>query len=392
MIFSRFRWNNSSYLELSNPKSAYIYYRTTRLNLLTGFPEVYPLKHFLKRLEDIKIQDKYKTPAVFHFYYELGLILQGLGHTVNDEAPLAIEIEYEKRSFKRKSKTKITSIPLKSLERPSWSEYKEAFNHIQEELLNGNCYQVNLTYPFDFETEEVIDPRDVCDYFFSLDNLSAYAHATFLGDELILSNSPECLFQYKKNEIFTMPIKGTMKRGKNWKKNWAAMLADSKEEGELNMITDLLRNDLNRLEKPVTKVIKARAPLLVPGLLHQYSLVSVQIKNPLSLLKILECVFPGGSVTGAPKKRVMEIIQNTERYSRGIYCGSTLLCIDDQKVANINIRTISSSIGDRIWRYGAGGGITLLSKATSEYQEMESKVASFLTLLRAPGYRPSKDQ
>lgn len=392
MIFSRFRWNDSTFLELSNPKSAYIYYRTTRLNLLTGFPEVYPLKNFLNRLEAIKVQDKYKTPAVFHFYYELGLILQGLGHTVDDEAPLAIEIEYEKKSFKKKTKTKIHSIPLKTLERPSWSEYKEAFNHIQDELLSGNCYQVNLTYPFDFETEEIVDPRDICDYFFSLENLSAYAHATFLGDEMILSNSPECLFQYKQNEIFTMPIKGTMKRGKNWKADWKKMLADSKEEGELNMITDLLRNDLNRLETPAAKVIKKRAPLLVPGLLHQFSLISVKIKNPLSLLKILECVFPGGSVTGAPKKRVMEIIQNTERYSRGIYCGSTLLCIDDKKVANINIRTITLSINDRLWRYGAGGGITLLSKATAEYQEMESKVSSFLTLLRAPGYKTNKDQ
>jgi para-aminobenzoate synthetase component 1 len=391
MIFSCFRWNHSKNLELSNPKIAYIYYRTTRLNLLTGFPEVYSFKNFLDRLESIQVQDKFKEPIVFHFYYELGLILQGLGHTVNEEAPLAIEIQYEKRSFKKKSKTKIDCIPLKTLERPSWSEYKEAFNHIQDELLDGNCYQVNLTYPFDFETEEMIDPRDIKDYFFSLKNLSAYAHATFLGDEMILSNSPECLFQYNKNEIFTMPIKGTVKRKKEWKRSWDTMLLDTKEEGELNMITDLLRNDLNRLESPSAKVIKKRAPLLVPGLLHQYSLISVKIKNPLSLLKIIECVFPGGSVTGAPKKRVMEIIQNTERYQRGIYCGSTLLCIDDKKMASINIRTFAISVGDRLWRYGAGGGITLLSKATSEYQEMEAKVSSFLTLLKVPGYKVSKD-
>lgn len=82
----------------------------------------------------------------------------------------------------------------------------------------------------------------------------------------------------------------------------------------------------------------------------------------------------------------MEIIQNVERYSRGIYCGSTLLCIGEKKIANINIRTASLSVGDRLWRYGAGGGITLLSKPTSEFQEMETKLASFLTLLKAPGY------
>jgi para-aminobenzoate synthetase component 1 len=392
MIFSKFKWKKDSVLELSSPRSAYIYYRTTRLNLLTGFPEVYSLNFFLKRLESLQVQDKFKSPTVFHFYYELGLILQGLGHTVDENAPLAIEIEYEKKSFKKKPKAKLKNIPLKTLERPSWTEYKEAFQHIQENLLDGNCYQVNLTYPFDFETEEILDPRDIFDFFFSRANLSAYAHGTFLGDDMILSNSPECLFHFENNKITSMPIKGTIPYNRNLKEAWHKLISDPKEEGELNMITDLLRNDLNRLEKPQAKVLKKRAPLLVPGLLHQCSILSVKIERPLSLLRTLECLFPGGSITGAPKKRVMEIIQQTERYSRGIYCGSTLLCLGEKKVASINIRTASLSIGDRLWRFGAGGGVTLLSKPTSEFQEMESKIASFLTLIKAPGYFTEKQQ
>ncbi|WPU64425.1 chorismate-binding protein [Peredibacter starrii] len=387
MIYSRFKWNENSFLELSRPKSAFIYFRTTRLNLITGFPETYRLELFLKRLEGIELQGKMKTPTVFHFYYDLGLILMGLGHTVDENTPLAIEIEYEDKKFKKSPKSRLKSIPLKSLERPSWSEYKSAFNHIQEHLLNGNCYQVNLTYPYDFETEEVIDPRDIADFFFAQKGLGAYAHLTFLGDEMILSNSPECLFQYQNNKMYTMPIKGTMKRGKDWKKDWEKMKADVKEEGELNMITDLLRNDLNRLDKPEARVIKKRSPLLVPNLLHQHSVLSVELTQKISLLKTLESLFPGGSVTGAPKKRVMEIIQEVERYSRGIYCGSTLLCLNDKKIASINIRTAQLSIMDRLWRYGAGGGVTLLSRAPAEYQEMEEKVASFLTLLAAPGYK-----
>jgi para-aminobenzoate synthetase component 1 len=386
MIFSKFKWNSDKVLELTKPKSAFIYYRTTRLNLLTGFPETYPLELFLKRLEKIEIQKKFNHPTVFHFYYELGLLLMGLGHTVDEKTPVAIEIEYEQKRFKKYPKSKLTNLPLKTLERPSWSEYKEAFSHVQEHLLSGNGYQVNLTYPFDFETEETLDPRDICDFFFSRKNLGPYAHATFLGDELILSNSPECLFQYQKNEIFTMPIKGTAKRGKDWKKDWEKMLQDPKEESELNMITDLLRNDLNRLDRPQARVLKSRAPILVPGLLHQYSLIAVSLENPVSLLKTLECLFPGGSITGAPKKRVMEILQEVERYQRGIYCGSTLLCLGEKKVANINIRTASVSVGDRLWRYAAGGGVTLLSKPVNEFQEMESKVTSFLSLLRSPGY------
>jgi para-aminobenzoate synthetase component 1 len=385
MIFSSFNWNKTSILELKAPRKAFIYYRKTRLDLLTGFPQTYPVERFLSELESLKLQDKVDKPLVFHFHYELGLLLAGLGHHITDETPLAIEIEYEKKKWSKKRPSSLRRIPLKTLERPTWSEYKEAFAFIQEELLQGNCYQVNLTYPFEFETEEVFDPHDICDFFFSR-HPSAFAHATYLGDEMILSNSPECLFQYEKNSLLTMPIKGTVKRQKNWKPQWEKMLGDLKEEGELNMITDLLRNDLNKIEHPRAKVIRKRSPLLVPGLLHQYSLLSVELESSVSMLKSLEALFPGGSVTGAPKKRVMDIIQRAERYPRGIYCGSTVLCLDARKVASINIRTASLSLGDRLWKYGAGGGITLLSRPTSEFQEMEQKVASFLTLLKAPGY------
>ena len=167
-------------------------------------------------------------------------------------------------------------------------------NKIQEELIEGNCYQVNLTYPFDFMTEEILDPRDISDFFFAQKNLGAYAHATFLGDEMILSNSPECLYQYRDDEIFTMPIKGTFRReGKDVGKLWKKMLADKKEEGELLMITDLLKNDLNRLDTPSAEVRKLRAPLLVPGLLHQYSLISLKLKNEISVslyIKIISMI------------------------------------------------------------------------------------------------------
>jgi anthranilate/para-aminobenzoate synthase component I len=95
----------------------------------------------------------------------------------------------------------------------------------------------------------------------------------------------------------------------------------------------------------------------------------------------MQCLFPGGSVTGAPKLRVMELIQQIERFQRGIYCGSTLLFFKERKLASINIRTANINLGERLWRYGAGGGVTLLSKAHKEFQEMEFKVSSFLTFL-----------
>ncbi len=387
MIFSRFKWNSKTILELDEPIKAFIYFKNERMNLLTGFPESYPISLFLKKLSGIKLQGSVKHPLVFHFYYEFGLIEQGFDSLVDERKPLVIEIEYLKSNKKSPRKPKINALPLKTLERPSWSEYKVAFQKIQDELLKGNCYQVNLTFPFDFMTETILDPRDIADFFFAQKDLGAYAHSTFLGDEMILSNSPECLFQYRDQEIFTMPIKGTLRReGEDAAALWEKMLADQKEEGELLMITDLLKNDLNRLETPSARVQKLRAPLLVPGLLHQYSLISLKLKNEISVATITKALFPGGSITGAPKKRVMEIVNRIERYHRGIYCGSTLLCLGDKKCASINIRTASISIEDRIWRYGAGGGVTLLSTPLSEFKEMEDKVSSFLKLLKIPGY------
>ena len=381
MIFSRFKWNSKTILELDRPLKAFIYYRDQRMNLLTGFPESYPISEFKKRLEGIKLQSAYKHPTVYHFYYEFSLDDPGR------ERPLVIEIEYQRSRKLPPRKPKLPGLPLITLERPSWTEYKEAFAKIQEELLSGNCYQVNLTFPFDFMTDDVLNPRDIADYFFAQKNLGAYAHGTFLGEEMILSNSPECLFQYQDERVFTMPIKGTMKREKGQATAlWQKMLKDKKEEGELLMITDLLKNDLNRLDTPSAKVIKLRAPLLVPGLLHQYALISLKLKNPVSLGSTMRALFPGGSITGAPKKKVMEILGSLERYDRGIYCGSTLLCLGKRKAASINIRTAMINIEERMWRYGAGGGVTLLSRPVDEFKEMELKVESFLKLLNIPGH------
>ncbi|MFL5783305.1 MAG: chorismate-binding protein [Bacteriovoracaceae bacterium] len=386
MISSRFRWNSSTLLELTRPKIAYIYYRTTRHNLITGYPETYPLQKFLDSLDEKMLQDKVRGHHVYHFHYELGLVLLGLGHSVSDDVPLAIEIEYESARKTSLPRATIDQFPLKSLERPNWSEYKEVFQYIQEQLHAGNCYQVNVTSPFEFETEEPIDPRDINSFFFSRKGLGTFAHSTIFHDQMILSNSPECLFQYKNNEVRTMPIKGTMRRKGTLKEDWRELLESTKDEAELLMITDLLRNDLNRLDRPIARVLKKRAALEVPGLLHQYSLLSVKLSKKISLLHVLTCLFPGGSVTGAPKKRVMQIIQDVEHGKRGVYCGSTLLCYGNKKVASINIRTAEIDLSERLWKYGAGGGITLGSNAVHEYQEMEAKVASFLTLISAPGY------
>lgn len=88
MIFSSFKWNESTVLELDHAVSAYIQFRSKRLNLITGFPEAIPLENFIGELDRLNLEDRVEQPTVFHFHYELGLVLAGMGHTVGDETPL----------------------------------------------------------------------------------------------------------------------------------------------------------------------------------------------------------------------------------------------------------------------------------------------------------------
>jgi anthranilate/para-aminobenzoate synthase component I len=380
MIFSSFKWNRNTGLFLSAPIHAYVYYKCKRKNLLTGFEESFSIENYLKEFSLISLEDNLEN-RVFHFFYELGFLFQGLLDLFHEDDPLVIDICYGKGVFKKNVKSKLKKIKLKSFERPSWGEYKEAFHQIQDHLLQGNAYQVNLTYPYHFFCEEALDPRELNDFLIFNPRASSYAHFTLTGEHAYFSNSPECLFHSENSKMKTLPIKGTIKSTHSFKNDWSTLSKDLKQESELFMIIDLLKNDLNRIEFPRTRVVRPKAPLRVSGLIHQFAEIELSLENRVSCLKVLEALFPGGSITGAPKKRVMEIIHQVERWKRGFYTGSTLLCIGKKKIASINIRSAQIDLPNREWIYGAGGGVTLLSKAAQEFQEMESKVDSFLTVL-----------
>lgn len=379
MLFSTFRWRNNQNLHLSNPIRAYIQFRHRRFDLMTGFVQGIGLDDFLQELQELRITDRPQKPIVIHLMYELGYILSESSHLLKDDDPLAIVIEYQTSRFIT-PKAKIKNIPLKVLERPGWSEYKEAFNYLREELLKGNGYQFNLTYPFDFYTDDFFSATDIHDFFFSK-KLSSFAHASFLGEELILSNSPECLFTLQGNHLYSMPIKGTVKKTKDCiNKQIQNLFADPKQESELIMISDLVRNDLNRLSLGDCEALQIKKALILNNLIHQYSLLKTTVKESWTLLDIVSSLFPGGSITGAPKVKAIRTLGRVERYQRNIYSGSTILFWKKHLAASINIRTARINLSERLWTYGAGGGITLGSQAHGEYLEMESKVDSFLTL------------
>lgn len=372
---------------LEGPVRAFAYYRNYRIDLKTGLQEDYDIGAWLAEMKVLKLTTNSKR--VMHLCYELGELFE-LG-SVSDHCLLGIDIEYEREIIVKDFKiSERSSLALKEEFSVSKKDYTKAFKQVQKHLVNGDCYQVNLTFPFDYRFN---DDAKVLDFYMSFwsqkQKLSPYAHSTYIPclNKLLLSNSPECLFQAKEKEehinLWTMPIKGSVARPKNWKRGWQKLLNSKKDRGELYMITDLLRNDLSRISDPYSVVRIKRAPLLVPGIVHQFSLIDVNLSKATSLYEVLKALFPGGSITGAPKKSVMEIIKEVELRERSFYTGSTIFLNNKIKAASINIRTMIVDFENKKACYGAGGGVTLLSKSDSEFDEMKMKVQSFLNILRS---------
>lgn len=391
------------FLYCFRPYLARMHYRHHSLDLLTGRKIPGGITQFLQSLHEIPLNATFAKPKVLHLTYELGHMFHGQADLVPGHMPLAVEIEYLK--VKRIKLDDLWTKPLtppklRFLQVPTWDEYRESYQKIREELLSGHCYQVNLTSPFYLSWLDDHRPSDFIRHLWSHpDRIGAYAHATWFSTmgRLLLSNSPECLVQRKvtkdKIELYSMPIKGTLplKSKKDFAEVWDQMRSSKKENGELNMITDLVRNDLSRVARPEARVIAKEKPLIVPGILHQYSLIGCPVPPTTSWGQVLECLFPGGSVTGAPKKRVLEIINQVETETRGHYCGSTWLAYGKTLAGSINIRTAEIDMGLKEMKYGAGGGITLQSQDSGEFAEMLRKTESFLSPFLPQNIRPEME-
>jgi para-aminobenzoate synthetase component 1 len=371
-------------IKLHKPKTAYLYFYKKRLNLLTNNWEKYDFHLWLSE-QSFKLCDHQFENRLIHFYYELGFLFENIVDlTFLQEVPLVMDLEYtQKEKFNVKKNTK--KIKLKSLKRPSFSDYESRFKKGYNELEKGNCYQFNLTEEFIYSTS-THDALDFINQVWNNEkNRGCFGSATYIEatGELLFSNSPECLFQYEKKTLVTRPIKGTFKLNhtSELKQKWRELKKDVKSQAELYMITDLLRNDLCRIDKPSALVTKLKAPLMVPGLLHQYSEIKIELEENVRFINVISKMFPGGSITGAPKKRVMGLLKEIEKRERRFYCGSTCWFTKGKIEASINIRSAEINLEKKTLRYQAGGGVTLLSSAKDEFDELTYKHDSFIDLL-----------
>ncbi len=262
-----------------------------------------------------------------------------------------------------------------------YAQYRQQFSHIQEHLHKGDCYQVNFSQRF--FADYTGDPWQA--YQHLMHSCSA-AFCAYLncGDHQILSLSPERFLKVENNRVETKPIKGTRPRGKTTAQDVQLALElqhSEKDRAENVMIVDMLRNDLGRL--CTTDSISVPHLCALESYHNVHHLVStIQGRLPADChpLQLLKSMFPGASITGAPKRRVMEIIENLESHQRHIYCGTIgYYSVDGQLDSNIAIRTALCYDGHI--EISGGGGIVLDSQVEEEYQEIQNKVGGMLNII-----------
>lgn len=277
-------------------------------------------------------------------------------------------------------------LQLEALCQARWNQhqYQSAFEQVQEYIKAGDCYQINLTQEFTATAHGQL--LSTVDAFWELTQ-APYSGYLRLGEFELLSCSPELFIDFQSyGKIITRPIKGTMPRYTDIildEQSKQSLRTSEKDQAENIMIVDLLRNDLSvYAETGSVKTPKLFNIESFKQVHHMVSEVEATLKTDVHPFQMLLSALPGGSITGAPKIRAMQIIEKIEEAPRGAYCGSMgYFNFDGTGSWNILIRSIQKNQQElSVW---AGGGITIASVCEAEYQECFDKVSALLQLLNS---------
>jgi para-aminobenzoate synthetase component 1 len=260
-------------------------------------------------------------------------------------------------------------------------QYRDKFKQVHDYLLSGDCYQINLAQRFTAQYS-----GNEYQAYCALRQANKAPFSAFLRFEnsAILSISPERFLQLVDSKVQSKPIKGTRPRSDDVGQDQANAIElqqASKDKAENLMIVDLLRNDISRVCLPGTVTVPALFSIeSFPAVHHLVSTVEGKIDPQYDGSDLLRAAFPGGSITGAPKIRAMDIIEELEPHQRSIYCGSIgYLSVCGNMDTSITIRTlVCHNQQIHCW---AGGGLVADSNVDSEYQETYDKVHKILPVL-----------
>ena len=311
---------------------------------------------------------------------EIWLIADGI---TGDAAQMLEEAEYcckkivQQREERTKARAEIAVFPNFEKE-----EYKQAVADMIQYIIEGDIYIANMTQQLTIESKK--KPLDVF-YDLRRANPSPFGGYLDYGKYQIICASPERFLQMKKGTVHTRPIKGTRKRGETPEEDRMMreeLQNSEKDKSELLMIVDLERNDLNRVCVPGSvKVTELFTVEEYATVFHLVSDIEGTLQEGKNIMDLLEAAFPGGSITGAPKYRAMEIIDELEHGKRNLYTGSIgYLTLDGDCDFNIVIRTALHKDGR--YHLGVGGGITAESDLEFEYEETLQKAKAILEALK----------
>ncbi len=366
----------------------------------------YDLDSFIENIPETAAADDIGMPLVRLCFYDRFLCVDN--HT-GDSWAAGLEIEDDKEKIEDKlgfverlaeqsTKENIIELRKGSIEdvdfeniccNISKGDYIEALGKIRRYIYDGDVYQINFSQrfscPFGAEPIELFCWQNAF-------NPSPYSAFIDGGDFAIVSASPELFIDYRVGVLKTKPIKGTRKRlssdsGEDFEsinsRNYADLLNCEKEKAELNMIIDLERNDLGRFcEYGSIKVIQSRTIEAYPTVFHCVATVQGAVRDEISFCDCIKAMFPGGSITGAPKIRAMEIIDALEPSRRGVYTGSIgYIGVDGNVCLNIAIRTVIIKAGGAFVQ--TGGGIVADSDPYKEWDETLVKARALIAGIKA---------
>lgn len=342
----------------------------------------YDLKNEAESLSSLN-PDYIGFPDLFFFVPETVIILR------QNELSIGAFSNHEQiaRNILRIKATSISNpgkpAPIQS--RFSREEYIATIQQLQQHILRGDCYEINFCQEF-YSQQAGIDPLAVY-YALSQESPNPFSSYYRINGQYLLCASPERYLKKSGNTLISQPIKGTSRRyqksGEDDEKSKKALLNSAKDRSENIMIVDLVRNDLSRIcIEGSVKVDELFGIYAFPQVYQMISTISGELAEDVRITDIFRATFPMGSMTGAPKRRVMELIDTYERTKRGLFSGALGYISPDKNMDfNVVIRSILYNASTGYLSFQTGSAITYYSDPAEEYEECLLKAAAIKKVL-----------
>lgn len=327
----------------------------------------YDVKNEIEKLSSIN-PDNIQFPDLFFFEPEIIIRLSALEMTIEADNPSAV-FKSVSEAVSAVSESGVITIS----NRLSQQEYISVIKKLKQHILRGDCYEINFCQEF-FARNVTINPAGI---YKKLSTVSPNPFSALyrINDRWLICASPERFLKKQGNKILSQPIKGTSRRvaenkqADEWNKE--ELMNSLKDRSENVMVVDLVRNDLAKIcEQGTVKVDELYGIYSFPQVHQMISTVSGKLKNNILFTEIIRATFPMGSMTGAPKKRVMELIEEYEQTKRGIFSGAVgYISPGGDFDFNVVIRSIMYNAGSKYLSVQAGSGITYHSDPEKEWEE-----------------------